>query len=681
MDKFAQIVLAKSSPFTDKIYDYTVPPSLKSKIQIGSQVVVPFGKRRDIGYVIGFTDKSEIKGLKDIIELNSPHPFFNEDSLSLAKWLSDYYYSFFMNALRTVMPPGTQRDEGRRMPDAGKGKRGKGCGKREEARAGAPIKIGEPLKPTPDQKKALDLIFPSIENKKAETILLYGITGSGKTEVYLQAAAHALSQGKSSIILVPEVALTDHLIERFKERFTDHLAVLHSEMTIKERRENWLKVSNGKSKIILGTRSALFSPAQNLGLIVLDEEYETTYKQEQNPRYHAREVAEFLSKRTGATVVLGSATPSIETFYKAENGEYLKASLPQRIDGRPLPPVRVIDMKKELEGGNRGLLSRELKEKIKETLSAGQQVILFLNRRGFFTFVLCRECGFAIKCPKCSVSLSFHMSDKKLKCSHCNFSAASPIICPNCRSSSVGYLGVGTQRIEQEVGQVFPEAKIIRIDRDTVGKRGSFEGLFRAFREGKANVLIGTQLVTKGLDVAAVTLVGVVSADTALNLPDFRAGEHTFQLLTQVAGRAGRHNLPGNVIIQTYNPDHYVIKYASAQDYDGFYREEIENRMAHNYPPFCRIINIIISGPDEKKVSEVAGNLQKFIKKRLEEGEDVLGPTEAAIRKLRGSIRHQIVVKGKDISSIRKAVVEAAGKVVLLPKVRINVDIDPMNML
>jgi len=521
---------------------------------------------------------------------------------------------------------------------------------------------------TPHQEKALELI----NNSPKQTILLYGVTGSGKTEVYLRAIARVLEKGQSAIALVPEISLTPQLVRRFRDRFQDHIAVLHSGLTIKERDQEWQRAAEGSAQIVLGTRSAIFAPLSNLGLVVLDEEYETTYKQEKNPRYHARDIAEQL----GATVVLGSATPTIETFYKAQTGVYKMATLPERIDNRPLPPVEVVDMREE----KAWMLSNKLRQEIKETLSRGEKVILFLNRRGYFTSAQCKECGQVVECPKCSVALVYHASVKKLICGHCGFTAEAQVICPNCQKASISFHGIGTQRIENEVAQVYPQAKIIRLDRDVVAKRGSHEVSFAAFAEGEANVLIGTQLVTKGMDVAQVTLVGVVSADTSLNLPDFRAAERTFQQLTQVAGRAGRHHLPGKVIIQTYNPEHYAIKFASSHDYEGFYREELKEREELFYPPFSRLINLIVSGRDNNKAKKIAEDLAQLIK--FPPGKyQLLGPAPAPIAKIRGQYRYFILLKGEKIDPLREAVGTALKKLVSPLDVRINMDIDPLDML
>ncbi|MDD5594250.1 MAG: primosomal protein N', partial [Candidatus Margulisbacteria bacterium] len=405
----------------------------------------------------------------------------------------------------------------------------------------------------------------------------------------------------------------------------------------------------------------------------------TTYKSEKSPRYHAREVALKLAEMNQAVVVMGSATPSVETFYKAGTGEYTKLDLPKRIDDRPLPPVEVVDMREEIKQKNFGVLSEKLSAELEKTLSGGEQAILFINRLGFYTFVMCRSCGYVIECPHCAVSLVYSSHDRSMRCNRCGFSGETPKTCPRCNSASIKYFGTGTQRIEDEVAKAFPAARILRYDRDTTDKRGSHEVFFKTFAEGKADVLIGTQMVTKGLDLAAVTLVGVVSADIGLHLPEFRAAEHTFQLLTQVAGRAGRHHLPGKVIIQTYSPDHYVIKTAVNHDYEAFYRQEIEQRRELGYPPFTRLISLLISGVEQTKVNKVANDLGEFLGKRLAEG--VLGPIPAVIPRLRGEWRDRILIKGRDLNLMRNAVEETVGKVVVPREIRVTVDVEPMSLL
>jgi primosomal protein N' (replication factor Y) len=669
---FAEVVLSKASRGIDKIFHYSIPGELTGKLRIGHQVLIPFGRRNDIGYVIGFTDKAEVSNVKDIISITSECPLFTEKQVELAKWIADYYYSFFITALRLVMPAGIKRTEVRGQREV---KRKKiAASTTPDLPAGFSV-VGVKQELTPDQKNAFDLIKSAVDENRPEKILLYGVTGSGKTEVYLQAIEHVLSIGKSAIVLVPEIGLTPQLIQRFRDRFQDHIAVLHSGFTLKQRNEEWLRLSAGQASIVLGTRSAIFAPVSNLGLIVIDEEYEVTYKQEKNPRYHVREVAFRLAQLNQASVVMGSATPSIETYYHAQQGDYKKLVLPKRIDDRPLPPVEIVDMRE----GKGAVLSPRLREELKQTLSRGEQAILFINRRGFFTFVTCRECGFVVECPKCSIALTYHSGDKKLRCNRCGYSSNPFLICPRCNSKELVYFGTGTQRIEKEVAQVFPNARILRYDRDAVSKKGSHEVFFAAFAQGKADVLIGTQMVTKGLDVASVTLIGVVSADTSLHLPDFRAAEHTFQQLTQVAGRAGRHHLPGKVIIQTYTPKHYAIQAAANHDYEGFFRQEIEDRKELAYPPFSRLISILISGADRAKVVNLSDNLGELLQERL--GQRVLGPAPAQIPKLRGLWRYHILLKGKDLDNMRKATAQILENLEIPDKIRVSVDVDPMSML
>jgi primosomal protein N' (replication factor Y) len=664
---FAEVILSKVSRNIDKIYHYKIPEGLEGKAQTGSQVLVPFGRRSEIGYIVGLLEKTTIKGIKEIVKVTSEYPLFTKKQVDLAKWLADYYYSFLITALRMVMPPGTAGQEGKRQKAGGR--------RQEEKEPSSLYQIQTPLLPTDEQKKALDMINSAVNANQPEKILLYGITGSGKTEVYLQAIEHVLKQGKSAIVLVPEIALTPQLIQRFEGRFQDSIATLHSHMTLKERSGEWQRVSSGEARIVLGARSAVFAPVKNLGMVVIDEEYETSYKQDKNPRYHVREVAFQLAEMHKAIVVLGSATPSLETYFRAEEGEYKKAVLSQRIDSRPLPPVEIINMCR----GKDYLLSQRLREELKSTLERKEQAILFINRRGYFTFVMCRECGFAIECPRCSIALTYHSADKRIRCNRCGYNGSVPGSCPQCNSGSIGYFGIGTQRIENEVAQVFPAARILRYDSDAVSKRGSHEVFFSAFAEGRADVLVGTQMVAKGLDVANVTLVGVIAADTALHLPDFRSAEHTFQLLTQVAGRAGRHHLPGKVIIQTYNPEHYAIQAAAKHDYEEFYKQEISHRREVGYPPFSKLISLLIAGPEAKKVEKVAEDLERFLRKRLSEG--ILGPAPAIIPKLRGEWRYRILLKGEDLDKMRGAVVETLGKIVIPSEIKVAVDVEPMNML
>ncbi|MFH1683310.1 MAG: primosomal protein N' [Candidatus Margulisiibacteriota bacterium] len=657
---FAEVVLSKVSRGIDKIFHYSIPAELRDKIQIGHQVLVPFGHRQDIGYVVGFVDEPEVKKVKDIFKITSEQPLFTEKQVELAKWLAEYYYSFFGTALKQVMPVGQ--------------KNSKLKAQNSKQIQNPKLQIQNILNPTEEQEKALTEIKAALEANKPETFLLYGVTGSGKTEVYMQSIAHVLEKGKSAIVLVPEISLTPQMVERFSERFGDQIAILHSHLTAKQRADYWQRIASGESRIILGARSAIFAPVKELGLIVIDEEYENSYKQEQNPRYHVREVAFFLAKQHNAVVILGSATPSIETFYHAENGTYKKLVLSQRIDAKPLPPVEIIDMRK----GEGFLLSDRLREELAETLERKEQAILFLNRRGYFTFVICQECGYTVDCPHCAISLTYHTSEKKLRCNRCGYSGAPPNGCPRCNSRSIRYFGTGTQRIEKEVADIFPAARILRYDSDAVSKRCSHETFFAAFAKGQADVLIGTQMVAKGLDIANVTLVGAVSADTSLHLPDFRSAEHTFQLLTQVAGRTGRHHLPGKVIIQTYTPDHYAIKNAMTHDYENFYQQEIKHRQELSYPPFSKLVSLVISGESAPKVEKTAEDIGAFLSWRVK---NVLGPAPAVIPKLRGQWRYRILLKGNELRVMRNAIKETLAKVVVPSDVKVIVDVEPMGMM
>lgn len=668
---FAQVLLANPARSTHKIFHYSVPQTLIEKAKIGSQVLVSFGRRKDTGYIVGFSEKADVDKIKDILDVVSDEPVFTEKQIELARWMADYYDCFLMSALKLMVG-----FEGKRKFEHSKIRTFENSSNIESSNTR--ISNIVPIL-TEEQQKAFIEIAAAIQKKQTATFLLYGVTGSGKTEVYMRAIAKVLELGRSAIVLVPEIALTPQMVERFEERFPGQIAVLHSDLTLKQRRQTWEAVARDEKKIVLGARSALFAPVRDIGIIVIDEEYEHSYKQDKSPRYHARETALKMAELNNSVVILGSATPALETFFKAEQGEYKKLTLSHRIERRPLPEVEIIDMRHEKGQA----LSLKLREELQKTLEAGEKAILFLNRRGYFTFVMCQACGFGIECPTCSVSLNYQSSDKKLHCNHCGFSREVAHSCPRCNSLSLRYFGTGTQRIENEVTQVFPAAKILRYDRDTVSKRGTHEVFFAAFARGDANVLIGTQMVAKGLDIAQVTLVGVVSADTGLRFPDFRAAEHTFQLLTQVAGRAGRHHLPGKVIIQSFTPEHYAIQAAAKHDYEGFYRQELVHRQELNYPPFSQLIGLIIAGENGGMTARIAGELGKELKAKdqAQAKAQVLGPAPAVLSRLRGEFRYRILIKGQDVAAMRQSVHAVLEKVVVPSDVKIVVDVDPMGML
>lgn len=500
---------------------------------------------------------------------------------------------------------------------------------------------------------------------EANFFLLHGVTGSGKTEIYFRAAAEVLRQGRQVLYLVPEISLTPQTLERARLRFGDQVALLHSNMSDGERYDQWFNIKNRKANLVLGARSALFAPFEKLGLIIVDEEHESSYKQEETPRYHTRTVVEKLAELTGAKVIFGSATPSLESFYATQTGKYCYLGLKERFNQKPMPPVSIVDMREELRQGNKNILSNSLYEAINLAISKQEQVILLLNRRGYSTFVLCRDCGYSLTCPNCDVSLTYHLSEKVLRCHYCDYRQPVPNLCPKCQSSRIRYFGHGTQKLEEELAKFFPQAKMIRMDVDSTSRKGSHQRIYHELTSGEVDILLGTQMVAKGLDLPRVTLVGVISADSTLNIPDFRAAERTFQLLTQVAGRAGRGEKAGRVLFQTYNPDHYSLQLAKDHDYLGFYQEEIERRRELQYPPFTEFVKIAFSGINSEKVGEAAEAFARiirgFVAKFSDQAEDelkleLMGPAPALIPKIESKFRWQLLIKSHQQSNLNDLV-------------------------
>ncbi|MGD0779256.1 MAG: primosomal protein N' [Dehalococcoidales bacterium] len=522
------------------------------------------------------------------------------------------------------------------------------------------INLSLPLNLTDDQQVAFASIKAELDKTGRDgasprVFLLHGITGSGKTEIYLQSLAEAIQQGKKGIVLVPEIALTPQTIERFAARFPGRVGVLHSKLSPGEQFDEWHRIKNGECDVVIGSRSALFAPQPGLGLIIIDEEHEWTYKQDSSPHYHARDAAIKLAELTGAVVVLGSATPDVETYYQAKNGRYKLLELPQRVTpGATLPQVEVVDMREELKAGNRSMFSRVLGQSINKAIAAGEQVILFLNRRGGAYYIQCRRCGFVLRCRRCEVPLSHHINDDILTCHQCNYKIPVPNACPNCGNRQLKFLGAGTQKLEQEVRLAFPRARQLRWDSDATTGRTSNEDILRKFSSRAADVLIGTQMVAKGLDIPSVTLVGVVNADTSLNLPDFRAGERTYQLLCQVAGRAGRGLAGGKVIIQTFAPENYAIQSVARNDYAAFYEQEIAYRRQLKNPPFTQLARLVFTHTNDAVCQREAEKMQKTL---IEEsntrgigGISIIGPAPAFIHRLRGRFRWQLIIRGQNLS-------------------------------
>jgi primosomal protein N' (replication factor Y) (superfamily II helicase) len=531
-----------------------------------------------------------------------------------------------------------------------------------------------------EQQVALDEIKRRLDAKKHHVALLYGVTGSGKTEVYLRAIAECRRRGRTALVLVPEIALTAQVVDSFRSRIGDRVAVLHSGLSQGERRDEWQRIGRGEADVVVGARSAVFAPLEGVGLIVVDEEHEGSYKQDQpSPRYHARDVAIARARATDALVLLGSATPAVETFFKAQSGEFGFIPLRERALSRPLPLVEVVDLREGFKKGDPRLFAPSLTDAIGDRLAKNEQTILFLNRRGFAMFLICRDCGFTTRCPSCDVSLTFHQRAALCVCHHCGYELPAPAQCPSCNGSRLKPFGVGTEKIEEEVKKAFPSARVIRMDRDTTQAKNAHLTMLRQFRTGEADILIGTQMVAKGLDFPNVTLVGVISADTALNLPDFRASERAFQLLTQVSGRAGRGRKLGEVIVQSFNPEHESIAAASHHDYEAFYKKEIEYRRELGYPPFSRLANVVCQDEDARVPEQKLARLASF----LDDSPDIrkLGPALCPLGRLRGKWRWHLLLKAQSAEELRASLRKAFSLLTSSERSGITVDIDPLSLL
>lgn len=740
---FARVVVDLTVPgIGNKYFHYLVPSGTLTPLEEGMRVLVPFGGRKLTGFITGFDSQPEIDAqkVKKIIKILDPFPLITEELMNLASWISQFYLSPLVEVLKAILPNFSIKVKAReelwvkikgdpveiidnlerlknRAPKQAlvitvllqkgemplkrlikecqtsrqtvKALENKGLVELNYKRLmreplGHVYGVNPKLKLNEQQAEALKIIKNSMSGKP-ETLLLHGITGSGKTEVYLQAIEEVIKQKKEAIVMVPEISLTPQMVAWFRGRFGDMVTVLHSKLSQGERYDQWLKILKGEVKIVVGPRSAVFAPFSNLGIIIIDEEHETTYKQEKTPRYDAREVARRRSEVNKCPLILGSATPSVESYYEALKGTSALIKMDKRVEDRPLPPVKVVDVREEIRNGNRTLFSRELYWGIKNTLEKKQQVILFINRRGFATFVVCKECGYIMRCPHCSITLNYHRYGDLLKCHYCYYKKKVPPKCPNCHGSYIRFLGLGTQRVEKEVKDLFPSARILRMDVDATTRKGSHQEIFKTFKRGEADILIGTQMVAKGLDFPRVTLVGVIAADTALNLPDFRAGERTFQLLTQVAGRTGRSSLGGKVIIQTYTPEHYSISSAKTHNYEAFFNDEIKLRKDFGYPPFSSLLRVVFSGLQEKDLARAAGEFKESLGYYLRDlGGEILGPGPCPLSKIKGRYRWHLVLKSKDVGSINKAVKTVWEQVYRKfdsKDIRIIIDINPINML
>jgi primosomal protein N' (replication factor Y) len=712
---------------------YAIPERLGGQAELGMRVLVPLGKRNVTGVITGFRSQAAVPELREAIELLETEPALGPGLLALCRWAADYYAASLAEVLAAALPASLRVESRRRVvlrqPQAvrdalaaeivalleAKGKlplktlasrfagRGfyraferllaSGAVEIEESwrgrrRRGAPLGFEAaerraPVSLTREQQEALAPIRRRLESGGFETFLLFGVTGSGKTEVYLRAAARAVALGRRALILVPEIALAPQLLDRLHAGFPGKVGVLHSGLTPAERWSQWWRVRRGEVSIVVGARSAVFAPVPELGLIVVDEEHDGSYKQAEGLRYHARDLAVVRGKIEGCPVLLGSATPALESFENCRRSRYRLLRLTQRIEQRELPAVAIVDLRRGAGGrAGAGLVSEALRQALEENLLRRRQSLIFFNRRGYANFLQCRLCGFVLRCRHCSVTLTLHLRERAASCHHCGFRAAPPDLCPGCENPTLLPVGAGTERIERELRSRFPEARIERMDRDTTRARGSQASLLRRWQRGEIDILIGTQMVAKGHDVAGVTLVGVPLADLSLNLPDFRAAERTFQLLSQVAGRAGRGEEPGRVIVQTFAPDHYAVRHVARHDYASFFAEEIEFRRQLGYPPFGRLVLLSVEGPKAAAVEAKAAALARMLRARARDGSvEVLGPAAPPIEKLRGRHRRQILLKGRERAPLQEMARAAAEQFSSSAAARLFVDVDPYHML
>lgn len=738
----AEVIIDSKAKKLNRKFDYEIPKNLEDVVDVGSRVLVPFGNFKSLeqGYIIKIKPKSEYE-VKEIAGLEEN---LSEDKIALARMMARKYFCNVSECIKLMITPGTRaKSKEDRIADKTinfvyfnkpyeeidrkglKGEKQKRLIEFLKQNEGLTIpeienfaevsratvnslvkkdilkivnkkidrnplihkKVNntQKLELNEEQKQAYLKVEQGIEQNRFEEFLLYGITGSGKTEVYLQLIERTLQRDKASIVLVPEISLTPQMLDRFIGRFgKEEIAVLHSKLSIGERHDEWERIKTNQAKIVIGARSAIFAPCENLGLIIIDEEHDSSYKSESTPRYSAKEVAYQIAKEKNIPLLLGSATPDLGTFYKAINKEITLLKLTQRANHSNLPKVDIVDLKYELAIGNKSMISNLLYSEMEKNLKEKKQTILFLNRRGYSTFIMCRDCGHTLKCPNCNISLTYHISQNLLKCHYCGHTETPVKICPECQSTKIRYFGTGTQKLEQEIKKLFPEASTIRMDIDTITKKNSHEEILTKFKEENIDILIGTQMVVKGHHFPKVTLVGVIAADGSLNQDDYRANEKTFQILTQVAGRAGRENLPGKVIIQTYNPNSFPIEYAKTQNYDLFYQTEIKLRKQLKYPPFCDIILIGFSGEIEKEIKEVSNYMFNLLTRNLQKYQiNVFQPMPAPIDKIQNKIRWRIIAKGKVTQEVTIILNKCLQNIYAknLKHTKITIDINPNNMM
>jgi primosomal protein N' (replication factor Y) len=728
-------------------FTYRLTAEQSMAATVGARLVVPLGRTVVTAYIVSILDElpqslseTDIKEAQTLLDTD---PVCNPEILALARWVADYYACPLGEVIKAALPPGMspksrggafakpklRRFVRLRQPLNADEEKLSDAQRRAlatleshgpmplqsllktsgvsaatitslekkalvevsiEAVRRDPLSNGLGIKSevhtlTAPQTSVLTQIEQQMNSGAYSAFLLHGVTGSGKTEIYMRAMSKALSLGRSSMMLVPEIALTPVFSRRLRARFGDQVAIFHSSLQKGERFDEWTRVKNGDARVVIGTRSAVFAPVKNLGLIVVDEEHESSYRQQESPYYNARDVAIVRAQKESATVVLGSATPSLESFHNASKGKYTLVNLPERIGARPMATAKIIDMRTVFaRHGKPRVFSDELLEAIRETRERGEQSIILLNRRGYSSFILCRSCGENVQCPNCDVTLTYHRSERVIICHYCNHREAVPRVCPSCGKKYIYYVGEGTEQLEEMLRLLFPALRVARIDRDTTTRRKVFEQSLADFSAGRIDTLVGTQMLAKGHDFPNVTLVGVVSVDVGLALPDFRAAERTFQLITQVAGRAGRGDRPGRVLIQTYHPYHYALRHACAQDYESFYEEELRYRQNHSYPPFVALASLLVHGPDLGRVRNDSLELRKHLDAANTERKcRVLGPAPAPLSRLKGEHRFQLLIKSRSRKHLRE-VADAAMKAAAdggMNLRTVNLEIDPVSIM
>lgn len=713
------VLVQLSSQNIDKIFDYIVPNDLESSIKVGIRVLVPFGRQTLEGFVLEIKDNSD-RDLKEIYSILDRDIVLNDELLLLGKQIQKSTLSTLISAYQVM------------LPKALKAKAGVLVSKKYQtfyeltdksylASSSAQKKILElffdrevisrkelldisssalstlvekgvllPIKKEDyrmkyevgkDQKKILtssqQLVVDSVlKDDRHVPFLLFGVTGSGKTEVYMQIIEKVLKRGETAIMLVPEISLTPQMVEQFSNRFGNQIAALHSALSEGEKYDEWRRIARGEASIVIGARSAIFAPLKNIGIIIMDEEHSDSYKQgDKSPRYHARDIAIWRAKYHSCPVLLGSATPSLESMARAEKGVYQLLVLKERVNGKSLPNVEIIDMNKEAKNGTSHITNRLLGE-LSSCIDRGEQAILFLNRRGFSTFVTCKNCSETIKCPNCDITLTYHKSNRMLRCHYCGYATPLPKVCPNCNEEALSDLGVGTEKIEEELHGLLPNARVLRMDVDTTSRKGAHKKMIDAFRNHEYDILLGTQIVAKGLDFSDVTLVGVINADTSLNIPDFRSSENTYSLLSQVAGRSGRSQKIGKVYIQTFNPDHYAISFVKEHDYLGFYREEMKIRRRLGYPPFYFLCYLKISGKEADYLFQESLKIKRSLERNLGHT-TILGPTTLAVFKVNNIYRYGIILKYKREEALYDILIKIQNHYKSNHKLRVDIDFNP----